>query len=251
MSTNAGGTVAKGLEALRLLGEFPEGATAAEVVARLGHPFSTTYRLLHALTESGFVEYSPTDKRYRLGIPVFALATRVAHARGFDGTALPVLRELSRQTGESVLLLARDGDETVTVHKIDGPQFRTTTDPGDRGPLHSSAAGKMLLAALPERERRDTVARLRLSARTAATVTSENELLAQLERFGRQGWAGQSEEHDAGMSAIAAVVPHGTSPTLALAIAAPLFRVDLAGLQRHAPALRDAAARLGALLPRP
>lgn len=250
MAESSGGTITKGLEALRVLGEFPHGATAAEVVACLEYPFSTTYRLLNTLVDNGFAEFNESDKRYRLGFSVFALAARASHARGFDGLALPVLQSLSRETGESVLMFARDGDETITVHKADGPEFRTTTDPGDRGPLHSSAAGKALLAALPEADRRETVSRLGLSARTPATITDPSALLSQLERFSMQGWAGQSEEHDAGMSAIAVALDRGEGATpLAVAIAAPSFRIDLAGLERHIPLLRQAAERLSAMLP--
>lgn len=250
MPTAAGGTIGKGLQVLRALADFPRGATAAEIVEVAAHPFSTTYRLLASLVESGFVEFDADSKRYRVGMPVFQIAASVAHARGISGTALPILREVMETTGESVLLMQRDGRETLTLHKVDGPQFRTTTDPGDRGPLHSSAAGKALLSALPPAERQALVAELDLSPRTPATIADADELLAQLEGFAERGYALQDEEHDVGMRALAVVVPSGERvPRLVLALAAPVFRVDVATLESYAPVLTDAAERLGLLLP--
>ena len=43
--------------------------------------------LLRTLVATGFAEHSPQDKRYRLGLPVFQLGQKVAHARGFDASA--------------------------------------------------------------------------------------------------------------------------------------------------------------------
>ena len=158
------GTIAKGLAMLATVGEFPHGATAAEVAARSGHPFSTAYRLLGSLVDAGFVEYDARTKTYALGLAVFELGQRVGNARGFTGTAAPVLEELTARTGESSVLAVLDGVETLTVHTIDGPQYRQTTDPGDRGPLHSSAIGKVLLAWMPTDERDELLERLPLPA---------------------------------------------------------------------------------------
>lgn len=250
MAADKGGTVAKGLALLRALGSFPRGATAAELAALSGHPFSTAYRLLGSLVDTGFVDYDPASKRYAVGLPVFELAQRVAHARGFAGTALPVLQRVTTATGESSLLMVRDGDETLTIHKVDGPQYRSTTDPGDRAPIHSSAAGKAILASLPLAEREAVVARIDLAQRTPSTVTDRAALLEQLAGFAARGFAGQSEEHDVGMNAIAVPVRRADGATIgALALAAPVFRADLAALEAHVPRLREAADELATLLP--
>lgn len=250
MAAEAGGTIAKGLALLRTVSTFPHGATAAEVAALAQHPFSTSYRLLNTLVETGFVEFDPRTKLYSLGLPVFELGQRVANARGYGGTAAPVLEALRDLTQESCILAVRDGVETVTVHTVDGPQFRTTTDPGDRGRLHTSAVGKMLLAGLPLAERTQLVSRLELVPLTPHTVTDPDVLLSQLAVAADQGWVGQSEEQDLGMNAIAVPVAREGGQMLAsLAIAAPVFRADLDTLVGHLPALREAAARLALTLP--
>lgn len=244
------GTIAKGLAMLATVGEFPHGATAAEVAARSGHPFSTAYRLLGSLVDAGFVEYDARTKTYALGLAVFELGQRVGNARGFTGTAAPVLEELTARTGESSVLAVLDGVETLTVHTIDGPQYRQTTDPGDRGPLHSSAIGKVLLAWMLTDERDELLERLPLPARTEHTVTDVSALRAELDASRAAGWVEQGEQHDIGMNAVGVPVLRRDGTVIAsLALAAPLFRADLGALREHVPALQDAAARLGTLLP--
>lgn len=251
-TTAKGGTVAKGLGVLTTLGDFPDGATAGDVARAVGHPFSTTYRLLGTLVDTGFVTYDPAGKRYALGLAVFELGQRVAHARGFAGSALPVLSELTRRTGESSLVAVRDGAHTVTMHTVDGPQFRTTTDPGDRGPLHTSAIGKILLAQMDPAQRRALLESLDLTARTPHSLADAEALNAQLDEAALQGWVYQREEHDLGMNAIAVPVTTQSGITLAsLALAAPLFRADRDALVSHVPTMQDAAARLAVLLPHP
>src|SRR5699024_4158797 len=148
--TRGSSTLTKGLELLRLMGNYPDGATAAVFARDSGLPFSTGYRLLNTLADTGFAQYEPQTKQYRLGLTVFELSQVTAAARGYDGRILPVLGELSEATIESCLFAVPDGTESVTVHTVDGPEFRQTTDPGDRLPLHVSSMGKAMLAAMPD-----------------------------------------------------------------------------------------------------
>lgn len=250
MTTEAPGTVGKALHVLTLLGEYPHGATAAQVAERVDHPFSTVYRLLNSLVSTEFAAYDAREKRYRLGLRVYQLGQKVASTRGFEGAAVPVLRRLTELTGESSILGVLDARHFLTVHKVDGPQFRTTTDPGDHGSLHTSAIGKALLAFSEKAVRESLLETLELAPRTVHSLTDRDELRRQVEQIRAQGWAGQSEENDIGMAAIAVPVLSSSRRLIAaVALAAPLFRTDLAGLQEYLPDLRAAAAELALELP--
>ena len=250
MTTRGSGTIGKGLEVLRLLGDFPHGATAAEVATASGHPFSTAYRVLGALLENGFVELDRATKRYSLGLAVFELGQRVAQARGFAGVVQPAMEALTAATQETSLLAVLDGSETVTVHTVDGPGYRTTTDPGDRGPLHTSAIGKMLIAGLPKPEREATIAGLDLSQRTPHSLTDRADLQRQIEAAAAAGWVYQDQEHDLGMNAMAVPVRGADGSVIAaIALAAPVVRADRAALLEHLPRLLETATKLGLLLP--
>lgn len=250
MATESSGTVGKALGVLTLLGDYPHGATAAEIAERVDYPFSTVYRLLTTLVRTGFAAYDSREKRYQLGLRVYQLGQKVASTHGFEGAAVPVLQRLTEVTGESSVLHVLDGDHSLTVHKVDGPQFRTTTDPGDRSPLHTTASGKVLLAFADRPIREHLLATLELTPRTEHSITDREELTRQVEQIRAQGWAGQAEENDIGMVAVAAPVLSGSNRLIAaVTLAAPRFRADLEDLRRHLSPLQDATAELSAKLP--
>ncbi|GEO94372.1 IclR family transcriptional regulator [Kocuria turfanensis] len=250
MATEKSGTVGKALGLLTLLGDYPEGATAGQIADAVGYPFSTAYRLLNTLVETGFAGYDRREKRYRLGLRIYQLGQKVAHHRGFEGAAVPILQRLTDLTGESSILAVLDDDRFLTVHKVDGPQFRTTTDPGDRGPLHTSALGKVLLACTDPATREHLLETIELTPRTEHSITDRAELRRQIDQVRRRGWAGQQEENDIGMAAVAVPVLSASDRLVAaVALAAPIFRADQEALQAHLPDLRRAAATLALELP--
>ena len=242
-------TLAKGLDLLRLMGRYPAGAPAAVFAKDSGLPFSTAYRLLNSLVASGFAEFDAATKQYRPGLAIFELSSKVAAVRGYDGTILPVLQQLSAATNESCLFAVRDGLDTVTVHTVDGPEFRQTTDPGDRLPLHVSSMGKAILAGLPEAEADDVIEQLTFAPRTEQTVASTAVLREQIAAGRQLGYLYQSEEVDLGMNAIGTPVIGSNGSVLgAIAIAAPLFRATKSDLVQHRDALDTAAYQLAMAL---
>ena len=243
--------VGKALGLLVLLGDEPRGASAAEISRRAELPFSTTYRLLGSLTRDGFVDYEPDGRRYHLGLRIFQLGQQVSNHHGFAGTALPVLRRVTEQTGEATILSVRDGHHHLTVSKVDGPQmFRVTSDPGHLGSLHTTAVGKALVAFAEDSERERLLEELELDPLTERSITDRDAFRAEIDKVRSQGYAVMDEENEAGMRAVAVPLLNSQGNAFAsLATAVPVFRLGLDGLIAHVPLLQDAAAELSARLP--
>jgi DNA-binding IclR family transcriptional regulator len=243
--------VGKALGLLVLLGDEPRGASAAEISRRAELPFSTTYRLLGSLTRDGFVDYEPDGRRYHLGLRIFQLGQQVSNHHGFAGTALPVLRRVTEQTGEATILSVRDGHHHLTVSKVDGPQmFRVTSDPGHLGSLHTTAVGKALVAFAEDSERERLLEELELDPLTERSITDRDAFRAEIDKVRSQGYAVMDEENEAGMRAVAVPLLNSQGNAFAsLATAVPVFRLGLDGLIAHVPLLREAAAELSARLP--
>jgi IclR family acetate operon transcriptional repressor len=249
MPPKGSNSVTKAFEMLDLLGEHPDGISAAQAAETTGYPFSTAYRLLGGLVESGYASFEARTKIYTLGMEVFRLAQKVAHRRGLSGATKDLLEELTATTGESSILAIRRGNAALTVLTVDGPQYRMTTDPGDETPLHTSAIGQALLAHDPNAE--DTIAGLDLTARTPNSITDPEQMRNRLEQIRENGWAGQSEENDIGMNALAVPVFDLDGRLLAsLALAAPVFRRSLDELIALVPELTETAAAIAARFPR-
>ncbi len=243
--------VGKALGLLVLLGDEPRGASAAELSRRAELPFSTTYRLLGSLTRDGFVDFEPDGRRYHLGLRIFQLGQRVSNHHGFAGTAMPVLRRVTEQTGEATILSVRDGHHHLTVNKVDGPQmFRVTSDPGHLGSLHTTAVGKALVAFAEDSERERLLAELELEPLTPHSITDRDVFRAEIEQVRRQGYAVMDEENETGMRAVAVPLLNSQGHAFAsLATAVPVFRLSLEALVAQVPLLQDAAEELAARLP--
>jgi DNA-binding IclR family transcriptional regulator len=243
--------VGKALGLLVLLGDEPRGASAAELSRRAELPFSTTYRLLGSLTRDGFVDYEPDGRRYHLGLRIFQLGQRVSNHHGFAGTALPILRRVTEETGEATILSVRDGNHHLTVNKVDGPQtFRVTSDPGHLGALHTTSVGKVLVAFADDATRSRLVEELELEPLTEFSITDREAFRAEIELVRKRGYAVMDEENELGMRAVAVPVFNSQGHGFAsLATAVPVFRMSVEALVALVPLLQAAAAELSARLP--
>ncbi len=243
--------VGKALGLLVLLGDEPRGASAAELSRRAELPFSTTYRLLGSLTRDGFVDYEPDGRRYHLGLRIFQLGQRVSNHHGFAGTALPILRRVTEETGEATILSVRDGNHHLTVNKVDGPQtFRVTSDPGHLGALHTTSVGKALVAFADDATRGQLVDELELEPLTEFSITDREAFRAEIELVRKRGYAVMDQENELGMRAVAVPVFNSQGHAFAsLATAVPVFRMSVEALVALVPLLQSAAAELSARLP--
>lgn len=243
--------VGKALGLLVLLGDEPRGASAAELSRRAELPFSTTYRLLGSLTRDGFVDYEPDGRRYHLGLRIFQLGQRVSNHHGFAGTALPILRRVTEETGEATILSVRDGNHHLTVNKVDGPQtFRVTSDPGHLGALHTTSVGKALVAFADDATRHQLVDELKLEPLTEFSITDREAFRAEIDLVRKRGYALMDQENELGMRAVAVPVFNTQGHAFAsLATAVPVFRMTVEALEALVPLLQSAAAELSARLP--
>lgn len=215
-------SVDRALTLLELLAAAGGRAAISELAERSALSLGTTHRLLSGLAARGWVRQE-ADRRYALGpalLPLGAAATRL-----LGSWAQPYLVQLAASTGESANLAVLEDDHVVYVAQAPGRhRMRMFTEVGRRVLPHSTAVGKVLLAAREEADVRRAVKRLGLPPRTVHTLTGVPELLAELERVRRRGWAVDDEEEELGVRCLA--VPVGDPPVAAVSISAPASRLD-------------------------
>ncbi len=201
--------------------------SASELALAMGVDRSTGWRLARSLEHVGWLQRDPVSGRYRLGMALFELGTRVLDTIDVRDEARRVMTELVASTGESVDLAIRDGDSVVFIDKIDGTnEVRAFTRSGQRAPLHATAAGKVFLAWMPEADVRAYLAGP-LASHTPATNTDPGSLLEVIEETGRRGWAvNRGELHvEAGALAVPVLDAAGAC-VAALGLNVPLSRLD-------------------------
>ena len=232
--------------AARLLKVFRSRETdlgVSELSRRLGLGKSTVHRMLTTLVAEGLVEQDPRTGGYRLGIVMFELGQAVRVHMDLHAAVGPVLTELRTQTGESSQVGVLDGHEVVYVDRMESAHsLRLFTDTGRRVPVHCTSSGKVLLAYLPEARRQAVLRDAPLSALTPSTITSPEQLLLEVDRVRRRGWAEAVNEREIGIASIAAPIRDiGGEVVAAVSIGVPLARCNVMALRRLAPVIMEAA----------
>jgi DNA-binding IclR family transcriptional regulator len=246
---NAVRSVDRAAALLLALGECQGEAGVTELARRLGLHKSTASRLLATLQKRGLVEQDDETGKYRLGLVVIRLAERAERTLDLRGISMPELERLARLTHETTGLGILDADALLTVAQADGPNLIAVGDwTGRSTPLHGVASGKVLLAALAEREVLRIVRR-GLVAYTERTITELEPLLEELARIRRRGYATAIGEYESGLNAVSAPVHDARGNVVAAVdIWGPAFRLTPRRIPELAAQAREAAAAISVRL---
>ncbi len=246
---NAVRSVDRAATLLLALGECAGEVGVTELARRLGLHKSTASRLLATLQRRGLVEQDEETGKYRLGLVVIRLAERAEQTLDLRALAMPELERLARATRESATLAILREDGCHTVAQADAPHVGASPDlTGRTTPLHGVAPGKILLAAMAERDVL-RIARPGLPARTPRTITRLETLVEELARVRRRGYATAFSEWIEGTNGIAVpVVDARGRVAAALGVGGPAFRVTPGRVPEIVAAARTAAAAISARL---
>jgi IclR family KDG regulon transcriptional repressor len=237
---------------LTALAEAPSPVGVHELARAVRTTPTTAHRLLRTLVSAGIVEQDEQTGRYRMGSVVLRWADAYAASVGLRRAARPVLEHLAMQTGETVHLLVFDGQRGLYLDRVDSPQrLRVATPIGHRESLHCSAAGKALLAFLPEDVQRRILDQ-GLCRRTPNTITDPERLREHLAEVRQRGYAVDDGEGELGVRCVGAPILGRRGDVVgALSVAGPAARLAREDLDALAPTVREAAAqisqRLGAV----
>lgn len=214
---------------LDVLARHP-GAVSLKIIARESglHP-STAHRILAAMVQSGFIERQDGGS-YRLGIRLLELGSLVKSRISLRETALPHMTRLHELTGESVNLGIRDEDEIVYVERSSSGRsaVRVVHIVGARAPLHTTATGKLFLAADTPAQVADYARRTGLPAQTPASITSLVQLQRELDKVRRHNLARDLDEVEPGVRCLAAGIYDDTGTLVAgLSLSTPTERFSM------------------------
>jgi DNA-binding IclR family transcriptional regulator len=252
LARRSGSSLERGLRLLAVFATADEPElTVADLARQAGLPPSTAYRYIQGLREAGYLE-SAGGGALRLGEKVAALARRLQLRDPLPDLARPVMRELSRLTSETVLLVEAAGIFGVCVERVESQEpVRLSFAKGRMEPLHAGATVRALLAFLPD-DVLDAVIAGGLSRYTEATITDPGRLRENLAEVRRLGYANSVGEMDDEVRALAVPLrPGGRGwARAALSVTGPAFRFTDEKVTRVLPLLQASAARIEGILGR-
>ena len=216
------------MKLLDVLAQHPDPTPLKQAAQESGlHP-STAHRILGAMAQSGFVERAEGGT-YRLGIRLLELGSLVKSRISLRETAMPFMLQLHADTGESVNLGIRNGDEIVYVERTSSGRsaVRVVHIVGARAPLHTTATGKLFLAEDGYDKAREYARRTGLPPSTAASITDPAQLEKELGKVRRLGVAFDLDEVENGVRCIAAGIHDHTGELVAgISLSTPSERFD-------------------------
>ncbi len=209
------------------------------------HP-STAFRILGALGGVGLVERDSAG-HYLLGRKILQLAGRVRRGVDIRQEALPVMRSLRDQLGETVNLTVREGDEVIYIERVT-PQrmMRVEQVIGSRAPLHVTAVGKLMLGELGDAFLKAYARRSGLPAYTGHTLNRLDTLRDEVHAALANGFALDNEEAEEGVGCIGVLIRDGSGTVVAgLSVSAPIERRREEWIALVKKAGSEISARLG------
>lgn len=233
------------LEAFEDQGQF---LNLGELVAATGLDKSAVQRFTHTLVQRGYLEQDAVTRRYALGRQLLTFSFDFLKSFHLIERASPILLDLRRNIQERVDLSLRNGDMLLYVMRLQ--QKRETYSQGLIGrrlPLYFSAGGRAMLSYLDDEEAQRIVEGSDRKKRTPKTLIDVDEIMKEVRKARRQGYALQAEEGRPDEIVVAAAVLDSKGvPIAAVHIAASLADWTVVKFEkRAAPLARWAAKAIG------
>jgi IclR family transcriptional regulator, acetate operon repressor len=227
--------------------EQADSFTIGEIGALLGVSRSTAYRLLKLLEHREFVRQDSRTKAFHGGPALLRVGLAAVSRSDLRMKLRPLLERIVSAVDETAHLVVLQREDAFYMDCVEGSKIvRATPRVGTSLPAHVTAAGKVLLAKLPQ-ERLDAILAGELRALTDRSTTSPKALRDELDRVRRQGWALNDGESEVGLRAVAVPVDASTAQTgvdAAITIAGPAQRLDDARLQEVVATALDCLRRV-------
>lgn len=212
--------------------EENDGMTLTELADGLSLAKSTVHRHLRTLNELQCVSHE--DGEFQLGFGLLSFSEAAKHKDEAYQLAEEKVEELALETDERAQFMVEENGVGFCVFRATG-ESAVETEPqiGSRMPLHATAAGKSILAFLPNHRIRE-IFEEGMEPATEETITDLETLHDELETVREQGYAINEGEHIPGLAAFGAPVRRPDGGIVgAISISGPERRFEEPEIRRH------------------
>ena len=219
-----------GYKTLAVLRQFARDTTelgVTDISQLTGMDKTSVFRALKALERYRFVEQDHATRKYRLGFAVVELAGAKLKQMPLASIAQPHLARLSQELGETVQMSVMDDFRALYISVVESPQpIRVALGVGSYGPLHCTAAGKILLAYATKAEQDEVFSRP-LKKFATHTIVEPAKLRRELSEIRHRGWSTDDEGFVEYLRVAGAPIRDATGRVIAaVAVGGPTIRVS-------------------------
>jgi len=243
------GVLTKVLAIFELLDRAPDGLQLRSIAEQAKVNKSTAYRFLAHLEKAGYLVRDSTGA-YLLGPRLVRLGSGSTYQSTICKVSRPILDSLWHEIGETVNLGVLDGREILYLDVLESPHnFRLVSQIGMRRPIHCTGLGKAILAWQPSSFREELLAVTKLEKLTRHSITRAADLVTELGRIQRRGYALDDEEVELGARCVAAPVFDSSGQVAAgISVSGPVTRMSRSHTAEIANAVKNAAHEISARL---
>jgi IclR family transcriptional regulator, acetate operon repressor len=236
------GTLGKAMDVLDAVANAERPPRFTDLLDLLGQPRGTLHRQISNLVSEGLLGLR-TDHCYELGPRLLKLASRAWSGNQFRQIAEPHLAALHEATGETVHLGVLAGTEIIYLDKVESRSaVRMHSQIGKASPVFCTGVGKAALSRLDDAALGRVVTRIAFRRFTEHTLMTPEALRAEIENIRATGNAYDREEHEAGISCVAAPISSRDGGLIAgISVTAPSYRIPMSQLEAWAPLVRQTA----------
>lgn len=223
-----------------------QGKPLSVIAEEMGQSPATVYRVLVTLETRGLVEFDTVEQVWFIGARAFVIGARFLRRTSLVDRARPILRKLMETTGETANLgIEKEGSVLFLSQVETHANIRAFFPPGSLSPMHSSGIGKAILAYMDDDRLKRVLDTAAFETFTEYTITTAEDLRADLEQTRARGFSIDNEEKNAGMRCIAAPVFDMNNEVVAgISVSGPTSRVGQNETDRLSRAVIDASREL-------
>lgn len=251
-TNDVSGPLDRYLSILEVVLASKQGLTLAELCKVLDLPKPTAHRLVSALRSAKALEVDEEGlKTYRVGARMSRMLQLGRNENALINFCQVVCNELVSELEETcyVVKLTPQSAHTIAV-AVTEHGYRMHVGEGAMMPMHAAASSKILLAYQDEASRRRYLSGP-LEKLTPFTITSVREVLAEIDKAKKEGYATCVGEVDPSTKAYAVPVSSAVGVFYSVGVTGPQFRIDKRPMAYWIEHLHRAALKLERILEMP
>ncbi|MCF8001062.1 MAG: IclR family transcriptional regulator [Halanaerobiales bacterium] len=219
-------SVQKSLKVLRYIMAATDEVSVNELVEEFGYNRSTVHHMLKTMKVEGFITQNQRTKNYNIGSEIFNGWIKDRDMHNYLMRLKPIIKEIVEKCKETTTMFVRENDRAICVLGEESEQIiKAYLMIGREIPLYCTAAGRAMLAYLPEDEVEKILQISGMKKYMKKTTVDKNELYENLAEVKDKGYAIEKEEFEELINAVGIpILNKENRPVASVSVVGPIMR---------------------------
>jgi len=197
-------TIEKGFRILNLFNQDRTSLSLKEISQDIGINKTSAFRFVNTMVKLGYLKKDPRTRLLKLGPEVISLSYSLMGSFDLLQIIKPPIDDIYKAYNITIDCALLDGDKMLLLYQREAKETLTFRLPKVITALNCGALGKAALSQLPEKEMLALIEHITLIRKTHNSITSKDDLIADLKKTRKRGYSLNNEEYVLGLIAIGA-----------------------------------------------